>query len=414
MSFEEIINNLKQKFNLTDVEIKRYTDRYERLTEEFAVPIEEATRTIISDIEKDKGLADADGRRVTGNPIFPAIPINSLNPAIMTDADVCVKIVSLKHHDTGKLAYSGVAGDESGYIKIALTSGTRSPDLKVGGVYQFYGAGLSEFNGSISLLLNKLSAVEELEGDIQALPFRRTMVRDLTPGIHDLLIKVIRLNDLHEKAKYISTLADETGSVFAAVWDKDHPGFDALREGATVYVRHAICNVRQDGSVSLDLAYAKVDKSPDDVAAQTGVQVESDVTGIKTAEIIHRCPECKKILKREGMVLSCDAHGPQNKSIEEVRVKARLDNGKETYTAFLGPAAIESILGLTNEEALTFCTKSPLKSAVLEPFFHEKLFGRKLSLRCDPIGDLLMVQEGSFVNPQPSQQGQTQIQEAAA
>lgn len=410
MSFEDVIEIQKERFGLTDSEVKRYTDRYTRLTEEFAVPAEEALRTIITEIEKNKGIADADGRRVIGNPIFPAIPVASLNPFVMTDADVCIKVVSLKHHDSGKLARSGVGGDETGYIKFALTSGTRSPDLKVGSVYQFYGALLSEFNGSVSLLLNKLSAVEQLDGDIDLPAFRRTMVRDLTPGIHDLFVKVIRANTQHEKAKCLLTLADESGSCFAAIWDKDHPSVLDLKEGATVYVRHALCNVRQDGSISLDLQFAQVDVSSDEIAAKTGVQIEADITGIKTAEIVHRCPECRKILKREGLGLSCDTHGPQESSIEEVRVKCRLDDGKDTHVAFLGPVAIESLLGISNNEALALCTKSPLKGAVLEPYFHQALFGRKVSIRCGIIGDLLMVQSGSFVNPQPSQQGQTTIQ----
>lgn len=414
MTISQTLETQKERFGLTDVEVKRYTDRYARLTEEFAVPSDEALRSIITDIEKDKGLADAEGRRVTGNPIFPAIPVASLNPFVMTDADVCLKIVSLKHHDTGKLAYSGIGGDETGFVKFALTSGTRSPDLHVGKVFQFYGANLSEFNSCISLLLNKLSAVEALDGDLELPPFRRTMVRDLTPGIHDLLVKVVRLNDQHEKARYITTLADETGQVFAALWDHDHPGFDALKEGATIYIRHALCNVRQDGSISLDLQFARVDASDAEVAAQTGVMVEMDVTGIKNAEIVHRCSECRKILKREGLGLSCDTHGPQESSIEEVRVKVRLDDGKVTHTAFIGPVAIESLLGMTNDQALALCAKSPLKEAVLEPFFHQALFGRKVTLRCDVIGDLLMVQSGSFVNQQPAQQGQTSIQEGVS
>lgn len=414
MSFEDVIEIQKERFGLTDSEVKRYTDRYTRLTEEFAVPAEEALRTIITEIEKNKGIADADGRRVIGNPIFPAIPVASLNPFLMQDADVCLKIVNLKRHDTGKLACSGVGGDETGYVKFALTSGTRSPDLKVGSVYQFYGANLSEFNGTTSLLLNKLSAVEQLDGDLELPPFRRTMVRDLTPGIHDLLVKVIRLNAQHEKARYITTLADESGQVFAALWDRQHPGFPGFVEGATVYVRHALCNVRQDGSISLDLQFAQVDTSDAEVAEQTGVQVEMDVTGIKAAEIVHRCPECRKILKRDGMSLSCDVHGPKESSVEEVRVKLRLDDGKDTHVAFLGPIAIESLLGLSNDEALGLCTKSPLKESVLEPYFHQALFGRKVSIRCDIIGDLLMVQSGSFVNPQPAQQGQISIQEGVS
>lgn len=417
MTFEEVLNTQKERFGLTEIEITRLKERYIRLTDEFSVPEAEAIRSLISELGRDKGLADDEGRRVPDNPIFPAIPLASLNPAVMSDADVCIKIVSLTRHDTGKLAYSGVAGDETGFIKFALTSGTRSPDLKVGGIYQFYGALLSEFNGSLSLLLNKFSAVEEIDGDIDLLPFRRTLVRDLTPGIHDMLVKAVRLNEQHEKARYIGTVADESGQAFAALWDKDHPGFPEFVEGATVYVRHVLCNVRQDGNISLDLQFAHVDTSPDTIEAQTGVVIEADVTSLKTAEVIHRCPECRKLLRPEGLELSCEVHGPQQSSVEEIRVKLRLENGKETHTAFLGPVALESVLGLTNEDALALCAKSPLKEAVLEPYFHKALFGRKISIRCDVIGDLLMVQSGSFVNHDTAarqQQGQSNIQEVPA
>jgi len=395
-----IIEGFCQKYGLTTEQASSYRVRYSRLVDEFGIPADEAARTIRGDIEKDLGLITETGERAEVPEDFPVMTIRYADPATIYDIDLSLRVLSARQQSGGKIAWSGIGADENGdRIKFLITTGASCPSLEIGSVYGFYSAIVSDYGGQISILIGKNSAVQERKDEISVPEFNVTPIAGLKPGICDVRGKIIRLNTASEKAKYLGTIADESGSMFFAVWDKEHPGFDALAEMSTVQIQNAICTARDDGSKSLDIGLATVTKSSSELQkVKTGNDFVFEITGIKAAEIVRRCPECRKVLHREGIVLSCDSHGPQNKPVEEARIKVRLDNGHETLIGFIGPDGIKALTELTPDVLDSKIKNSPLREGILEPLFHEALFGRKAVLTGDRINDILIISGGILLS----------------
>lgn len=205
MSFEEKIS----KFNLSEEETAKYVRRHDRMVTEFAIPEQEADRTIIQEIEKALGLSDENGRR-TANPMGIGLSVNisNLNPESMSDADVLVKVVSLTRGTSGKIAYRGILADATGYSPFAVLNGCQSPPLDQGRTYAMFGACLSRYNGILSLLFNKFSFIESSDVEIDTKPYVRTLLQDLKPGVCDIQVKILRMSTDREKYKYVGSCGD--------------------------------------------------------------------------------------------------------------------------------------------------------------------------------------------------------------
>lgn len=413
MSIQAILSNLKELYGLSETDVEKYQTRYDRMVNEFSIPEKEAEISITAEIKRAAGVIDDSGSQNLDK-IHPTVRLPDLNPETMSEADVEGMAVSLTRYTSGKKAYSGIITDSEGFVPFVVLNGAQSVPLEQGKSYRMYGGIVSVYNGSVSLLFNKFSYIEISKTTFDTPPFNRTLVADLQPGVCDIHTKAVRVNSAHEKAKYLLTLADESGQTFAAVWDREHPGFDCLLEGLAYRIRFAICNTRPDGSKFLNLEHARLEPSGETLDVQTGSSVVGECTSIRRGEIVLRCPLCRKKLELSGLNLKCPDHGSQQEPIEEVRVRIRIDDGNNTWTAYLGPNAIKSISGLDNQELLKMCRKNPLREAMLEPWAHALLFGKKITLTGNQIDDNLFVDRIEFAHPATANIGQTVIEGACS
>jgi len=159
---ERVLNALPSEF--IDEKVKKDAkDRLKILLEEFKVPEEEAVRTVINYIVKEKKVPEDAVVFVQA----PVIKVSSLRPGEW--ASLKVKLVKLWDSKSEAVAQSGLAGDETGIVKFIIWSDGPEFELKEGGNYLFENIFVQEYNGKLEVSVTKRSRIKEIDEEIQLL-----------------------------------------------------------------------------------------------------------------------------------------------------------------------------------------------------------------------------------------------------
>jgi ssDNA-binding replication factor A large subunit len=396
----ESIEALVSKYSPLGIEKQKIISSFNRYVHEFSLPAAEAIRTLSHDYDKQLGIIDPEGNR-TGEIEENFVKIGDLSRDMM-DAPVRGQLMTVEIPKSQKLSYAGIIGDETGSIRFVFSKALKDiPDLISGKSYEFYGAQVSEYGGSLSLFLTGYSAVYEAAGPVDAPLFNPVDINDIRPGVVDLHAKITRLQTGgHEKIRYSGTLADQTGAARFIIWKNDSNESFILEEGKPYDISFASASFRND-QVNIDLTGATIRQSTEDIInpADDRATITGDITRIRATEPVYRCPECRRITKIEREGYKCETHGIVIPN-KEYRVKCRLDNGRDAWSTILNMPAILELFQWTREQLFEFRDNDPLGDRAIEYEVFDRLFGRRVTLKGFLIDGRMIAEGLSLAYPQ--------------
>jgi len=214
------------------------------------------------------------------------------------------------------------------------------------------------------------------------------------------------------KTVHQGLLADATGRVQFSAW-KDYglKAGDALRlEGAYVKGFRGLPQVSFDDRAKVEVlaesdlpGLEQLSQAPrawiEDLAERGGavdVTLRGIVVDIREGSgLIHRCPECKRVLTKDA----CRLHGAV-KGQSDLRVKAVLDDGSGALTAVFDRELTEALLERTLEQCLTQAREA-MSVEVIRDAIADVLVAQPIEARgnvtSDEYGLMMIVQEAKIL-----------------
>lgn len=202
--------------------------------------------------------------------------------------------------------------------------------------------------------------------------------------------KPVKLADLKEPGKWVTILAR-----VSQIWDSNSPSIrqkglledDTGRIGFTIFAKSEIEPLEADtcymissvvtdeynGRISIKLnKNTKVEEVDIDIAPSKPAKIEGAVVAIlQNSGIVKRCPECNRILDRG----ECSKHGKQTKGVQDLILKAVIDNGREMYTVIGDKGVTEHVIGMKMDEA-TELAMDALDTGVIRDIIIRNMLGR--------------------------------------
>ncbi|HOO04862.1 MAG TPA: hypothetical protein PLJ11_09090, partial [Methanomassiliicoccales archaeon] len=119
--------------------------------------------------------------------------------------------------------------------------------------------------------------------------------------------------------------------------------------------------------------------------------------------LVMRCPECRRVLQKG----TCRVHG-KVKGVDDLRIKAILDDGTSTMNVVFGKELTEALLNMSIDEAVRLTTEERNPDAVKE-LAEERLFARTLEVRgmvrSDDFGPMMIAREARAVEVDAREEG---------
>jgi hypothetical protein len=390
-TLKDLISQYRKKGYVIDDEAT-LEKNYQLLAEEFQIPHDEAMANIKRSLDRRFGLIKTE----FDNP-NPTDEVVRLGDMLGGYQVMCEGVVTaLVKPASPKLKYGGILSDDTGSVKFIVLEGNET-DLELGKSYRFDGCRSSE-DEPLTLLVFKKSPISKIKSKFKPPSAISTLV-SLTPGICTIKVKCTSLRIPHEKAHQQGRVGDETAGMTFATWKSGGASAPTLEEGRVYVIRNAVAQPYKQ-AVTLDLSMATAQEVDEDLDVKPdGVEVIGDVVRMWGAEVRSRCPDCRKPLQPAGADLLCDDHGIITNPLYELRVKARVDDGEHVATVIFGNRMIEALTEFTLEEALRIMSSSPFGKEAIIDILHDRLFGRRVVLRCSTFEDWHIAQEGRFLYP---------------
>lgn len=133
----------------------------EKIAGEYHLPDDELRRTIRNSLEDEAGIVLGDEESA-----FESTPVANIQRDEQW-CDVLVEIVELWDPTSDKIAQVGLAGDDSGKIKFTSFSTSDLSPLEEGATYQLENVVGNEYQGNISINLNRNTQITEVDRDIE-------------------------------------------------------------------------------------------------------------------------------------------------------------------------------------------------------------------------------------------------------
>lgn len=136
--------------------------RFKLMVDDFGVPEDEASRSIVNYFMKEAGIKPTFAQGVT--PTMTVAGITESGKWL----DLEAKVVELWDPTSDSIHQVGLIGDETGVIKFVKWSKAKLPAIEEGKSYLFKNIIADEFNGRMSVKFNKTTEIVPLDRDIQA------------------------------------------------------------------------------------------------------------------------------------------------------------------------------------------------------------------------------------------------------
>jgi len=400
MSLDDHAEDLASSFGVDKTEVKR---DLENLVS-YSVPLDEAKDSL-----RRKYGDGGDGGG--GGPTTKSI-------ADVTTGDSSVNVTavvltagkrSIRYQGSDHVIHEGELADGTG--KISYTA-WEDFALEPGETVTVGNAGVREWEGKPELNLGESTSVAR-EDDPLDVPYDvggEASLVELEPGDRGVTVEVT-VTELEEKiidgrdgeTEILSgVLADETGRLPFTDWDP-HP---ELTEGASVrlgdlYVREfrgaPSVNVSEFSTVeTLDRDVEVTDDAPRmsvrDAVTSGGlfdVELVGNVIEVRDGSgLIQRCPQCGRLVQNG----QCRSHGAVE-GVDDLRIKAVLDDGSGTVTAILDDEITERVYGGDVEDAKEHARDEMDQEAVADAI-REEIVGREFVVR----GSLSVDEYGANLN----------------
>lgn len=395
---------------------------------QYRVTLDWAKRNIVKKMGGDpNALAGGGGRKtvatLTGSEqsVDLLVKVLTVNPKTIEVGGVSKNIVY------------GLVADETGKVPYTIWE-TEAMQMPEGATVLIHNAYTKEYKGAPQLNLGNRAAVELSEEvlDVASMSSgsggsREVKVSELAEGMNFVIVsgKISRLESKEITAsgekKNITTgiLTDDTGSAEFTVW-----GDAKLIDGAEVRIVGAYVKSWR-GVPKLNLG----DRAEVQVLAKGALgDISSSVPKVRTLEdiemaggamdalvrgtlvdvregsgLIMRCPDCHRVLQKGA----CRIHG-KVKGVDDLRIKAILDDGTSSLNVVFGKELTEKLLGLNMEEAIKL-TMEERNTELIKEMADEKLFARTMEVRgmvrSDDFGPMMIAKEAELFTKDVREEG---------
>jgi replication factor A1 len=392
---KELVDQIKarlrdQKIDVPDEEI---ASRLKKLIEDFRVPEGEARRSVLNYFFKEHGIVP---QARAGSEKLRIAEIKEAGRWV----DLEVKVLDLWEPAAETISQTGLVGDSSGSMKFVKWTKSDLPNLELGKSYLLKKVVTDEFQGRLSVKLNRTSQIEPLDVDVEAKPASQAaqpvkVVEIDEPGRWvDLTIKVAQLWEANSEAISQSGLVgDDTGTIKFVKWAKaDLPD---LEEGKSYLLKNLVTDEFQGRfSVKLNRTSQIVPLDEDVEIGSVAAEFSGALVDVqKGSGLIKRCPVCKRSLAK-GV---CSEHG-KVEGAYDLRIKAVLDDGRRVQDVLINRETTERLVNLTLEEAKQMAMEA-LDHEVVRSMIESKLTGRYFSVTGPRIDRYLLVETINEIPP---------------
>jgi len=399
MSLDDHAEELASDLGVDKTEVKR---DLENLVE-YSVPVEEAKDSL----RRKYG----DGGGGGGGPTTKSIAEITTGDSNVTVTGTVLTVGkrSIRYQGNDNVIFEGEIADETG--KISYTAWDDF-GLQAGQTITAGNAGIREWEGDPELNLGESTTIgladEDLDVDHPV--GGDSGLAELEPGdrgrnveVTVLEVETKTIDGRDGETDILSgILADETTRLPFTDWEPH----EAITEGASirledVFVREfrgaPSVNVSEFTTVTaLDRTVEATDEAPRlavrDAIESGGlfdVELVGNVIAVRDGSgLIERCPECGRVVQNG----QCRTHGAVD-GVDDLRIKAILDDGTGTVTAILDDELTETIYGGDIEDAKDHAREEMDQEAVADDI-RETLVGREFRVR----GSLSVDEYGANLN----------------
>lgn len=386
---DEVINTLDKR----GVEYSReeVVEKFKMLTEQFRISAQDAAASIInfytrgkisisqtSDLVQVKNISSPD-QWVTIEGVVTAI-LPSNNPAI---------------------TQSGLINDGTGVIRYVIWQKSGHSPLEQFKAYRLENVVTSEFNGSYSVSVNRNSHITAIEKEIPGLSADSefSMAQNVKIGEINAPDKWVTLKGkvikIFQNASSAITqqgvIADETGSVRYVIWKK--AGVPPLEEGKSYEMDSVVTGAFNDRYSVYVNSLSEVRELDEDIHVELTRKFSGVVVSISDGSgIVKRCPDCNRVLQK-GM---CPQHGKVNGE-NDLRIKLVVDNGVDYRDVIIPRALVESVTGITFEQAMQLLMETFDNEAIMSRF-REMLVGKYVIATGRDIDKMIIAESFSLDN----------------
>lgn len=357
---------------------------------EYSVPVEEAKESLRRKYGGGDDRASAEPEPTD----IGAITTDDANVTV-TARVLTVGKRSIRYQGEERIIHEGELADDTG--KISYTA-WEAVDFEPGDSVTITNASVREWEGNPELNIGGQTSIaptsEAVEVDYPV--GGDTNLIDLKPGDRGRAVEV-RVVEVETKTIdgrdgrtdiLSGVLADETARLPFTDWEPH----DVIAEGATirledVYVREfrgvPSINVSEfstvepiDKTIELSEATRMGVREAVDTGGAYDIEVTGHIVGVRDGSgLIQRCPECGRVVQKG----QCRTHGEVD-PVDDLRVKAILDDGTGTLTAVLDDELTSAVYGGTLEDAKE-AAREAMDHEVVADDIREKILGREYRVR---------------------------------
>jgi replication factor A1 len=422
MSLEDHAEDLASDLGVDKEEVK--TD-LENLVQ-YSVPIDEAKQSL----RRKYGGGGDDG---TPSEVDVAEITTDSGNVTVTGRVLTVGKRSIRYQGEDRVIHEGELADETGRIDYTAWEDF---GLSPGDTVTAGNAGVREWEGEPELNLGESTTVS-FRTDPLEVPYEvggEAGLTALEPGDRGRIVEVSiveverrTIDGRDGETEILSgVLADETGRLPFTDWDP-HPEIENAEDVRIedVYVREfrgvPSVNVTQFSTVTPLTREIDVGESatrlPIDEAVESGGLYDVEVAGTCIAVrdgsgLIERCPECNRVIQKG----QCRTHG-EVEGVEDLRVKAIIDDGTATLTAVLDADRTAEVYGGDVDDAREQAREAMDQSVVADTI-RENVVGREFRVRghlsVDDYGANLDAAEFEAVDESPVDRARALLEEVDA
>ncbi len=187
--------------------------------------------------------------------------------------------------------------------------------------------------------------------------------------------------------KQVGLLGDETGVIKFVSWAKAN--LQPLEEGKCYQINRVISDEWQGKfSIKFNKNTTISELNEEIMVGNPIVEIEGVLIDIQSGSgLIKRCPNCKRVLVR-GV---CAEHGAVEGEYD-LRVKAVIDNGRETQDIILNQTMVEQISAITVQNAKEMALAALDSNVVLDKI-KDGILGRYFRVRGQRVGRYVLAEE---------------------
>ncbi|MFB6113353.1 MAG: Single-stranded DNA binding protein [Halodesulfurarchaeum sp.] len=380
----------------------------------YSVPVEEATASL----RRKYGDADA-GTTEPGRTDVASVTPESGSVSVLVRV-LTVGRRRIRYQGEDVVIYEGDVADETGRISYTAWEAV---DWEPGDVVVIGNASVREFQGEPELNIGEQTTVESADTPVDAVsPIGGdTSLRDLEPGDRgrNVEVRVLEVESRTidgrdgETSILSGVIADPSARLPFTDWDPhERVEADASLRLENVYVREfrGVPSVNITEFTTIESLGRTVSPSdPIELSIREAVsrgavydlEVQGTVVDLRDGSgLIARCPECGRVVQKG----QCRTHGDVD-PVDDLRVKAVLDDGTESLTAVLDADLTESIYGGTLEDARE-AAEEAMDQDVVADRIAETIVGKEYRARghlsVDDFGATLEVTDFGPVDGEPA------------